>query len=378
VTATAAFRKYLLPGFVFQSVVIAGGYGTGRELVEFFLSYGPVGGLLAMVLISTVIWSAVCAVTYEFARVFRSYDYRSFFTHLLGRGWPLFEICYFALLLIILAVIAAAAGSILEETFGLSYLVGVIGMMAAVGYLVFRGSGTIERVLAVWSFVLYSVYVVLFVWSASRFGGDTLTALERGTATGGWVIGGVRYAAYNLAIIPAVLFAVRHAETRREAVSAGLLTGPIAMVPALLFYLVMAGQYPEILDRPVPANHVLELLGSRAFQITFQIVLFGTLIETGTGLIHAVNERIAGVYSEKSRVMPPFVRPTMAAGLLIAGAFLAQVGLIGLIARGYGTLTWLFLFIYVIPVLTWGIWKIRAQGHDPATSTGGRGAVSGG
>ena len=53
------FKRYFLPGFVFQSVVIAGGYGTGRELAEFFLSYGPLGGLLAMVLISTVIWSAV-------------------------------------------------------------------------------------------------------------------------------------------------------------------------------------------------------------------------------------------------------------------------------------------------------------------------------
>lgn len=31
------FRKYLLPGLVFQSLTIGGGYGTGRELVEFFL-----------------------------------------------------------------------------------------------------------------------------------------------------------------------------------------------------------------------------------------------------------------------------------------------------------------------------------------------------
>jgi uncharacterized membrane protein YkvI len=31
------FRRYLLPGFVFESAVIAGGYATGRELVEFFL-----------------------------------------------------------------------------------------------------------------------------------------------------------------------------------------------------------------------------------------------------------------------------------------------------------------------------------------------------
>jgi uncharacterized membrane protein YkvI len=234
-------------------------------------------------------------------------------------------------------------------------------MMSAVGYLVFRGSATIERVLATWSFVLYSVYVVLFAWSIWKFGGQTAAALGEGVTQSGWVIGGVRYAAYNLAIIPAVLFTVRHTESRREAVGAGLLTGPIAMVPALLFYLAISGHYPEILARSVPANHILELLGSRAFQVVFQVVLFGTLIETGTGLIHAVNERIRSVYAEKEMPMPSALRPVTAVGLLVAGALLAQVGLIDLIAKGYGTLTWLFLFIFVIPVLTWGIWKVKLQ-----------------
>jgi len=45
------FQKYFIPGIIFQSVVIAGGYGTGREIVEFFLNYGPLGGFLGMALI---------------------------------------------------------------------------------------------------------------------------------------------------------------------------------------------------------------------------------------------------------------------------------------------------------------------------------------
>ena len=45
---TSWFRRYLLPGLVFQSICIAGGYGTGRELAEFFLRFGPAGGLLGM------------------------------------------------------------------------------------------------------------------------------------------------------------------------------------------------------------------------------------------------------------------------------------------------------------------------------------------
>jgi len=359
------FRKYLLPGLIFQSVVIAGGYGTGRELVEFFLSYGPLSGLLAMLLVSTVIWSAVCAASFEFARTFRSYDYRSFFTRLLGRGWVLYEICYLIFLAIVLAVIAAAAGSILQETFRLPYAVGVLGIMAAVGFLVFKGSSTITRVLAFWSLVLYVVYLIVFVASFAEFGPSIHAAFTTGALQAGWVRGGVEYAAYNLAIIPIILFALGAADTRRQAVGAGLLAGPIAIVPGFLFYVAMSAHYPAIVERAVPANFLLEALGSRPLQLAFQIVLFGTLIETGTGMIHGVNERIAATYSEKGREMPDWLRPVVALLLLIAGSALASFGLIGLIAKGYGTLTWLFLAIFVIPILTRGVYLIRAADREP-------------
>ena len=48
------FRKYFVPGLVFQGVLIGGGYGTGRELVEYFMKYGPLGGILGMFLVMAV------------------------------------------------------------------------------------------------------------------------------------------------------------------------------------------------------------------------------------------------------------------------------------------------------------------------------------
>ncbi len=363
---TSRFKRYFLPGFVFQSVVIAGGYGTGRELAEFFLSYGPVGGLLAMLLISTVIWSAVCAVSFEFARTFRTFEYRGFCISLLGRIWWLYEACFIVFLAIVLAVIAAAAGTILEETFSLPYAVGVIGIMTAVGFLVFKGSATIERFLASWSFVLYAVYIMVFVACYAGFGPDIMRNLGAEPPGTTWIVGGVKYAAYNLALIPVILFPVRHMEKRREAITAGMLAGPIAMFPAVLFYLAMVGQYPAIVDRAVPANFLLEIIGSRPLQIVFQIVLFGTLIETGSGIIHGVNERIAVVFREKGREMPSALRPSVAVALLVAGTLISGFGLTSLIARGYGSVTWGFLAVYVIPMLTWGVWKIRTHQPRPA------------
>ncbi|HPJ47969.1 MAG TPA: hypothetical protein PK162_03675, partial [Synergistales bacterium] len=99
--ASSSYKKYILPGLISQSVIIAGGYGTGRELVEYFVNFGSLGGILGMALVTTTLWSLVFAVSYEFARTFKVYDYRSFFKELLGPGWVLYEVCYIVLLLIV-------------------------------------------------------------------------------------------------------------------------------------------------------------------------------------------------------------------------------------------------------------------------------------
>ena len=361
------FRRYLLPGFVLQSIIIAGGYGTGRELVEFFLRYGPVGGLLGMLIPTTLLVSITCMVAFELARVTKSYDYRTFIKHLLGRAWFLYELGYLTAVLLIMAVIGAAAGTFLSETFGLPGSIGTIGLLLAIGFLVFKGTEVIEGALSVWSFVLYGVYAAFLALALAKFGPDIATSLRSGVAEDGWFLSGVRYGALQVSLVPAMLFATTYIRARREAFVAGALAGPIAIVPAVLFFVAMLGQYPAILDRPLPANYLLELLGSRSFQVMFQIALFGTLIETGSGLIHAFNERISGVYSLHNRLMPALLRPAIALAILTAAWLLSRFGLIELIAKGYGTMTWVFIAIFVVPLLTMGVGVVlKASAAEPA------------
>jgi uncharacterized membrane protein YkvI len=87
-------------------------------------------------------------------------------------------------------------------------------------------------------------------------------------------------------------------------------------------------------------------------------MLIGTLIETGAGLIHAFNERVAVALEERKRVMPAKLRPVLAIALLVVASLVSQVGLEGLIARGYGTITYGFWLTFVIPVLTWGAYRV--------------------
>ncbi len=115
----ATFRRYVMPGLVFQGVLIGGGYGTGREIVEYFMRFGSLGGILGLFAVTLPVWAVSLAVTFEFARLFESYDYRSLLMNLLGRFWVVFEPFYVTLLVIVLAVVGSAAGVLLRDFFGI-------------------------------------------------------------------------------------------------------------------------------------------------------------------------------------------------------------------------------------------------------------------
>lgn len=365
----SAFQRLWLPGFLLQSVIIGGGYATGRELVEFFLQSGPAGGLLGM-LVATVLFSIASALSFELARMSRSYNYRDFFRQLLGRGWFAYEIAYFSLGLLVLAVVGAAAGELVQEHLGLYKSAGTVLLMIAIAFLVFRGSSLIEKVLAGWSFLLYATYAVMVACYLWRFGGELIDNLVHQPVRDGWFGKGVAYFGYNAAIIPIILFCVRHMQSRQDALIAGALAGPLVMVPALLFYLAMAASFPGIVESPVPSNYLTGRLGFPWLNLVFYIVIFGTFIETGAAFIHAVNERVAASRRDKRREMPSWLRLAIAVvALLIAIVLAVRIGLIDLIGKGYGTLTWVFLAIFILPLVTLGTWKIL-NSKEPGETAG--------
>jgi uncharacterized membrane protein YkvI len=348
------FQKYLLPGFIFQSLIIGGGYGTGRELVEFFLHEGPISGLVNMG-VATIIWSVVLAICFEFARKRKYYDYRSFISGLLGKWWFTYEILYLIGLVLVVSVMGSASGEIFNEMFDLPELFGIIIMMTLVGIIVYYGTTLVEKVLSFWSIILYAAFAIMFISVFIMFSNDISLSFSQQSADTNWTMGGIKYAAYNIGLAPAILFCVRHFDSRKEALISGIFAGLIGMLPALVMFIAMLSQYPQIISETVPINIILENIGWTPFKFMFQIVLFGTFIETGVGLIHGFNERILSV---KPDLLDSW-RAIIGIFLLLISIFFAnQIGLIGLIANGYGALTWGYWIIFVIPIITIGLKKI--------------------
>jgi uncharacterized membrane protein YkvI len=95
------------------------------------------------------------------------------------------------------------------------------------------------------------------------------------------------------------------------------------------------------------------------------MMIFAALLESGTGATHAINERIAHAWQvRRNATLTRSARLTIALTLLVGCMLLAdRFGLVALIAHGYRALAYIFLAVYVLPLLTLGVvrlWRGRA------------------
>ena len=62
---------------------------------------------------------------------------------------------------------------------------------------------------------------------------------------------------------------------------------------------------------------------------------------------------------ERGRRRAPWFRAAIAVASLLSAIVIADiVGLTELVARGYGVITYGFLLVFVLPVMTIGIWRL--------------------
>ena len=360
------FTRWILPGLGVKAVVIGGGYATGRELAEFFLSRGPWGGIYA-ILFASLLFSIFCALTFLAARRFGTYDYRSFFKRLLGPAWPLFALSYFLFVVLILAVYGAAAGAIGSAVFGAPEWIGTVALAAGIAGVVAFGNKAVERLFRDVSYYLYAIYAVFIILALWRFGARVPSGFAANPQTSGWALSGLTYFGYNIVGAVVILPVLRHLTSDRDAIVSGVIAGPLTMVPALLFFIPMVAFYPEVQAATLPSDFMLQRIGFSAFHLLFQAMIFAALLESGTSSVHAINERINHVVVARgSGPLARHTRLAIALILLVGCMFLAsRFGLVALIATGYRMLAYALLATFILPLVTVGIWQLVRSAREP-------------
>jgi len=351
-------RVFVIPAAVFQSVIFGGAYGTGREIAQFISILGPVGGLLA-VAVTAIGFGVTMALSFELARIGRTYDYRGFLKILIGRAWVVFEILFLVSLLIVLAVNGSAAGSILYDQFGIPALVGVALLFAAVVALNYFGRGFLEKSMSVCMISLLTVLSIYCVLTFIQYHDAISLAFSESSSNGNWLLHGSQFMLYSVAVVPVLLYSARDINTRGEAIASGFTAGLAGAFPALVFHLTFMAAYPASLEQALPTYWMIGQLQSSWLMLVYIVVLFAMIIQTCAGLLQGVNERLdAWLLERHGRKCDPKTHAIVAGAGLLISLGLASFGITALVAKGYGTIAWGYLVVFMIPLLTVGVYKI--------------------
>jgi uncharacterized membrane protein YkvI len=362
------YGRLILPGVILQSVLIGGGYATGREIVEFGAKYGALGWVAGLAIL--VGFGLMAFLMLEMARRFQAFDYRTLLRKLIGPFYWLFDIVYILLAILIIAIMAAATGEILNSTLGLNYWVGVVLIIVIVGLLNFYGEGVIERFKTFGTVALYIGYLIFATLVISENWGTIKQTLSSGEQSlfpdvSLWAViwTGILYVGYNLAVFPPALFTAQRATRLRDTALAGLFAGLLMTVPWFLTYFALMGFYPrdDIFGATVPWLEMLSGQGAWVV-VVFGIVVGWTLVETATGMIYALVARVnQNLLDIERRPMSRRLGGLIAVGTLLLALALAQVGIIDLVAKGYTAMGYAMIAVFAVPLLVRGTYLIATR-----------------
>lgn len=363
------YAKYLLPGVILQSVLIGGGYATGREIYQYGAMFGSMGWISGITI--AIGFSLFAFLTFEICRMNKVYDYKNFIKQMIGPLWPVMDILTILIAILLIAVMAAATGSIFAQV-GLPSFLGNIVVIIAVGILNFFGSGIIEKFESIGTILLYCGYILFTIIVIARrgdhigevFASHSTVAYDGRVTVMLCIWTGILYVAYNINAIPMGMFSLKRQTSRKETLCAGLFAGLLMVIPWFLSYFAMMCFYgdmsivgPEV---ETPWTMMITAVNGGAALLTlFGIVMGWTLIETATGCIHMIIDRfdIAIQESGKSE-LGRNRRGIIAVVTLILALLCSRIGVVDLIGAGYTYLAYGFIIFYLLPTLIIGGYKV--------------------
>ena len=363
------YARYILPGVLLQSVLIGGGYATGREIYSYGAKFGAMGWIAGLTI--GIGFALFAFLTFEICRIYKVYDYKNYIKQVIGPLWPVMDILTILIAILLIAVMAAATGSIFEQA-GLPNFLGSVVIVLLCGLLNFKGSAFIEKFESIGTILLYGGYILFTILVLVKRGshiGEVFATMDTSAYDGKVTVmlciwTGILYVAYNINSIPMGMFSLTRQTKRRETLISGLIAGLLMVIPWFLSYFAMMCFYgdPTIVGADVPTpwlSMITSINGGTWLVVLFSIVMGWTLVETATGCIHMIIDRFDVALTERGQArLSDSKRGIITVITLIAALLLSRIGVVTLIEQGYTYLSYGFILFYLLPTLLVGGFKI--------------------
>ncbi|QCU78558.1 hypothetical protein E7744_10635 [Citricoccus sp. SGAir0253] len=319
--------------------LIGSGFATGQEILQYFASYGYWGvfgtGLVVLALITYV------CVEFLVVGQARRFDRPSRIFHYYGGKYLGTFYDYFSVLFVFLSftVMVAGAGAVFEEHYGLSPLIGGIGLAVAVGITVWFGLGSLVDVIGKIGPLIVLVAVGLGVVGIVQNPGgiaeghSLLPTLELTRAADNWFMSALSYVGFCMLWLAAFLTALgATARNRREAATGGAVGGLAFSLACIVVGLGLLATIARVNGTEIP---MLVLAGdvSPVLASGISVMILAGIYTTAIPLLWTVASRF---YPDRTRRYKYLVLALAAVGTVIGLAVpFSQMVNIVYVVNGY-------------------------------------------
>lgn len=243
--------------FMYVGSIMGAGFASGREIWQFFGVFGGRGYI--GIALAGMLFVAMGIMTSRIAIRLGTNDMGKVIVPGNQKRLTAFVGYFMALMLFtVLITMSAAGGSIFQQQFGLSRILGGAVIITMVIVTVLGGFDRIAHVfrymipVLILTVLLTSVLVITKDLPASQVPAE----LEPSPLAAHWILSAILYVSYNvLAVVPIVATASIHAKSERHAVLGGGLGGLFVtlLILVLLIALNTDGNFSQSMDLPVLA-----------------------------------------------------------------------------------------------------------------------------
>lgn len=367
---------------------VGGGFASGNQVVNYFSQYGWMAVVFPIIAMGIL---ALCMyVVMKFAKLNGFTNYKDTFSALYPKPWMevFFEIFYIVILLAAVAAAVAGAGEVLANFFGVDYsvtankllfnllIVAVLIILSIFGVKLVVAASTVLS-----SAILISTAVVVIAGFTADF--DAISAellaansLQPAAYTDeplkAAFLGIVVYAAFQCVSIPAMIAAGEGLTLKgiKRANILGWLMNGLALAASAA---MLCRWYPLLASLQaggvagfttaasgIPNQTVLTLVGIKWLMAIFSILLFSAFVSTSVTLVFTMIQRFQG-HCFPNTIKSEKIRGVIVGCVVIGICFaLSLLGLGNIIKYAYGYDGYYAILVIFIPVLIWGIPKVKA------------------
>lgn len=357
-------RQVLQLASAYMSVIIGGGFASGQEVLQFFSSFGlwGIGGTLIAGLLFVFLGMEIARIGSKL----HAHSHKVVLNAIFGEKLAsVIDIVLIFFLFGVGVAMLAGTGSLFREHLGLPALAGGLLMTVLV---VLTLSLNVQRIVDLISAVtplLLVLVVVLVIYAFLRADTDvsTLTALsqKQARAASNWVMGGVLYASFNIAVgFPLLAVLSGGSGNMKNTMRGGILGGVGLGVLIFLLNLGLFTNLNYVQNAEMPTIQLAKSLSPwMGWLMMFSVMCM--IYSTAVGMFFAFSARFAAPGTNKFRLIS-LVATFIGLGLSFAG-FTTLVGTV------YPLLG--YLGIALIVAVAWYWWRQRkAQSALPSSETG--------